>query len=165
MLHDEIFLETCLATVEKEIHCKLQKTRYTLQSRAATCNRFKTIHVIIAESRTELYFVIFASPKNLREKLQKGHVTRCNPPATCLITLLQHKLQRKLHHVTLAAESVLLLATIVEIFETIVSYSLKQQWVTCLLQLVVDFFFSVARQVARKIASCNTSFICITPGP
>ena len=33
---------SCLAEVEKEIRCKLQKTCYTLQSRPATCNLFKT---------------------------------------------------------------------------------------------------------------------------
>ena len=41
VLHDAIFLATCLATLEKEIHCKLQKTCYTLQSRAATFNLFR----------------------------------------------------------------------------------------------------------------------------
>ena len=40
-LHD-IFFATCLETLEKEIHCKLQKTCYMLQCQAATCNSFKT---------------------------------------------------------------------------------------------------------------------------
>ena len=38
MLHGCCFL---LATLEKEIFCKLHKTCYTLQSRTATCNSFK----------------------------------------------------------------------------------------------------------------------------
>ena len=36
VLHDAILLATCLATLEKEIHCKLQETCYMLQSQAAT---------------------------------------------------------------------------------------------------------------------------------
>ena len=40
-LHD-IFLATCLETLEKEIHCKFQKTCYMLQCQAATSNGFKT---------------------------------------------------------------------------------------------------------------------------
>ena len=43
VLHDAIFLTTCLATLEKEIHCMLQKACYTLQSCAATCNGFKNM--------------------------------------------------------------------------------------------------------------------------
>ena len=42
VLHDATFLATCLAMFEREIHCKLQKTCYTVQSRGATCNLFKT---------------------------------------------------------------------------------------------------------------------------
>ena len=41
MLDDAIFLATCFTNLEKEMHCKLQNTCYTLQSRAATCNGFK----------------------------------------------------------------------------------------------------------------------------
>ena len=33
--------------VEKEIHCKLQKTCYTLQARAGTCNGSEKIHAIV----------------------------------------------------------------------------------------------------------------------
>ena len=73
VLHDAIFLSTCFAILENEIHCKLQKTCYTLQSRVATCNLFNTtFHAIVAESRTEFYPVaIVASLKKLREKLQR----------------------------------------------------------------------------------------------
>ena len=41
MLHNAIFLATCLATLEKGIHCRLQETCGTLQPRAAICNGFK----------------------------------------------------------------------------------------------------------------------------
>ena len=41
VLHDAIFLAPCHATLEIEIHCKLQETCSTLHSRAATCNSFK----------------------------------------------------------------------------------------------------------------------------
>ena len=40
VLQDAVFLATCLATLEREVHCKLQKKVYTLQSRAATCSGF-----------------------------------------------------------------------------------------------------------------------------
>ena len=45
---------------------------------------------------------IVASPKKLRDKLQRGHATGCNLPATCLATPLRIKLQEKLHLVALA---------------------------------------------------------------
>ena len=57
VLRSAVFLATCLTAFEKEIHCRLQKSCYALQSRAATCNGFKTIHAVIAKSRTELYLV------------------------------------------------------------------------------------------------------------
>ena len=58
MLHGTIFLSTCLPTLKEEIHCKLQKSYYTLQYKpAATCNDFKAIHAIVAATRTEFYFV------------------------------------------------------------------------------------------------------------
>ena len=41
VLRDAILFATCLVTLEKEINRKLQETRYTLQSRAATCNGFE----------------------------------------------------------------------------------------------------------------------------
>ena len=52
------------------------------------CNRFKSKVVLCA---------IVASPKKLRYKSQRRHVTRRNLPATCLVTPLRHKLQEKLH--------------------------------------------------------------------
>ena len=39
------------------LHLVLQKSCYMLQSWAATCYGFKTIHTIVAESGTELHFV------------------------------------------------------------------------------------------------------------
>ena len=41
VLHNVIFLATCLATLGKIIHFRLQETYFTLQSWAATCNGFK----------------------------------------------------------------------------------------------------------------------------
>ena len=43
VLHEVVFVATsrCLTTLEKEIHCKLRKTCYPSQLRAATCNGFK----------------------------------------------------------------------------------------------------------------------------
>ena len=62
MLHGTISFANCLATLEKEIHCKLQETYYTLQSRAATCNGFK-------KSQQSLQKV---------ERSSAASVTRCN---------------------------------------------------------------------------------------
>ena len=70
VLHDTIFLATCPPTVEKEIHCKLQKTCYTLQPRAATCYDFRKILAVVAESRTALYFV--KAQKGCETRFQKG---------------------------------------------------------------------------------------------
>ena len=57
MLHGATVLATCLATLEKEIHHKLQRTCHTLQSRTVSCNGFEKVHAIVAENRTALYFV------------------------------------------------------------------------------------------------------------
>ena len=76
MLHDAIFLVTCLATSKQEIHCKLQNSCYTLQSRAATCNGLKMVYAMIAESSTELYSVkSLQVQESCQTKLQIGHVT------------------------------------------------------------------------------------------
>ena len=51
-------------------------------------------------------------------------------------------------------------------FYTIASCSSRLQRVKCLLQLAVDVFSNVERQVARKIESCNSSLLCaIAAGP
>ena len=150
----------CLETFEKDIYRKLQKSCHMLQSGAATCNGLKKFHAIVAESRAEFHFVqlTVVSSKGLREKLQRGHVTRYNLLATCLATPLPNELQRRLHRVTLAIE---LDSTSCnefrDFFETIANCSPRLQRVTCLLQLAMDFS-NVARQLTRKIASCNTSF-------
>ena len=99
MLHSAIFLETYLATLTKEsreIHCKCRS--YTLLSGAATCSGFEAVHAVL------MLCAIIAFPKKLRDKLQRGHVTRCNLPAPFLATPLQYKLQRNLYRVTLAVE-------------------------------------------------------------
>ena len=58
-----------------------------------------------------LFCAIVASPKKLPDKLQRGHATCCNLPPTCLLTPLQHRLQRKL-----LWRSVLRFSAIAEIF-------------------------------------------------
>ena len=44
-LHDAIFLQLRLATFEKETHCKLQKTCYTMQSQAVDKGHLKKVVV------------------------------------------------------------------------------------------------------------------------
>ena len=115
---------------------------------------------------------IVASPKKLRDKLrnklQRGHVRRCNLPATCLATPLQDKLQIKLHCETLALElsstfcndcrdSLKPLKSAARdchvFFENIGNCSPRLQGVTCLLQLAIDFFFQ------RCETSCKYNYI------
>ena len=64
MLCDGIFIATCLATLEKEIHCELQKICYTLQHQAATCNGLKTIHGIAAKRRKEFHLCAIVVSQN-----------------------------------------------------------------------------------------------------
>ena len=60
---------------------------------------------------------IIVKPKKLRDKLQRGHVTRCNQRAFCLVTRLLLKVQRKLYGVTLAVTPrFYFVATVAEIF-------------------------------------------------
>ena len=122
-----IFLATYLITLEKEIHCKLQKSCYTLGSRAGTCNDFKTK----VEPTSTL--AVVACPKKLRNKLQRGHFTRCNVSATCLATPSQHKLQRKFHRVTQAVELGSTFFKDCRNSETTASCNPRLQRVTCLL--------------------------------
>ena len=76
LCHSTIFHATCLATLEKEINCKFQESCYTLQSGAATCNCFKTVHAIVAESRTELYLVnALQPPKGARQVAERACYT------------------------------------------------------------------------------------------
>ena len=83
--------------------CNLQWFQNDLCSRCRKQNR-------------ALLFAIFASPRELQGKLLIGHVTRCNLPAACLATPLQHKLKRKLHRITLAVKLGSTFSTIAEIF-------------------------------------------------
>ena len=97
VLHGGVFLATSLATLKKEVHCKLQKTYYTLQFRAATCNGFKIIHVIIAESRTELYFVqSLQVQKNCETRFKDGMFyflqRTCNLPRNEIATRVAKKI-------------------------------------------------------------------------
>ena len=172
MLHGAILLATCLTKLEKEIHCKLQKTCYTLQSRAAICNgskntlqsRAAAYDLFKTNSFHSLQTVELSStvrkcckPKKLLDKFHRGHVTRCDLPATFLATPLQHKLQRKLHRVTLAVE---LDSTSYndcrDSFEAVASYSPRLQGVTCLLQLAMNFFRMLRDKLHGKLHRLNT---------
>ena len=55
VLHGAVCLATCLTVLEKEIHCKLQKSCYTLQSRAATCSGFKTVRADVTQCNMSCY--------------------------------------------------------------------------------------------------------------
>ena len=76
-----ILLTACLATLEKKSIASC-KSCYTLQSWAATCNGFKTIHAIFAESKTEFYFV-----KSLQA--HKSYETSCKEDMLHAATYVQ----------------------------------------------------------------------------
>ena len=69
VLHDAIFLATCLATLEKEIHCKLQKICYTLQFRAATqcCGSKKKSAQSLQKVEPSSTLCNLCKPKNARQ--------------------------------------------------------------------------------------------------
>ena len=94
MLLDAIFLAICLATLEKEsiVSCRRHVTRYNLEL-PLNASKEKQCNVTFAESRTKIYSM---------QPLQAQNC--CETPETCLATPLQHKLQTKLHHMTLVAE-------------------------------------------------------------
>ena len=104
VLHDEIFLETCLAMLEREIHCKLQMTCETLQPLAATCNVQKNILAMVAKSRTNLYFVQSLQAQKDAKKFAKRTCYTLQPTCNLSCNAIQHKLQRNLHLVTPAVE-------------------------------------------------------------
>ena len=79
-----ICLATCLATLEKEIHCKFQKSCYSLSSRDAIGNCSKTVHVTLLRA-------IFATPKN-RETSSKEDMLHAS---TCLATPLQDRFAKE----------------------------------------------------------------------
>ena len=66
---------------------------HTLQYRAATCISFKTVHAIVAESRTELYLVqLLQAEKSWVTTCKESMLHAANYLQTCLATPLQHKL-------------------------------------------------------------------------
>ena len=76
-----------------------------LQSQATICNDFKTVQAIVAESRIEIYFVRSVQAKKPSTQVAKTTCYTLQP--TCNLSrnaIAAHKLQRKLHCVTLAAE-------------------------------------------------------------
>ena len=93
VLHGAICLVTCLTTLEKEIIASCR--RHVTHAAVTSCNLQSIqnkFHAIVAEIRTELYFVqSLQALKKLRDELQRGHVTHCNLPATFLATPLQHE--------------------------------------------------------------------------
>ena len=81
------------------IDYKLQLKVATFNMSPATCNVFRvpTLRGNLHEKLhrvTSVHSVQSLQAQNrLRDNLQKGHISRCNLPATCLSTPLQDKLQ------------------------------------------------------------------------
>ena len=83
--------------------CNLSRNFFGLAT-TATCNGFlfptlrdKLHEELHCVNYTNLRYAIVASPKKLRDKLERGNATRCNLRATYLATSLRDKLQAKLH--------------------------------------------------------------------
>ena len=140
MLYGAICLATCLAILEKEI--KLQKTCYTLQSRATTCNGL--CNRCKRYNRT-LLCIIVASPEKLWDKLKRGHVTRCNLFLNAIATQVAKKIAPC--NTSLRAR-IYLLQRLQGFLQTIASCSKRLERV-----------FWNHWKLQPKIARCNTSSI------
>ena len=89
----------------KKIHCKLQKSCYTLQFRAATCNGFQNNACNRCRKRTKLYFLqSLQGQKSCEKSCKEGMLHATNLPGTSFAMPLQHKLQKYLDRVTLVVE-------------------------------------------------------------
>ena len=100
LLYSAIFLATCFSLVKREIHCKLKKKCYTLQSRTATCNLFMT------NSMQSLHNVKPSSTlwncRKAKKVVRQVAMSACyTMQSSCN---LPDKLQRKLRCETLAVE-------------------------------------------------------------
>ena len=141
MLHEAIFLATCLATMTTEKHCKLQRGCHTFAIFFATCNApagnclqlFLRQLEISCEQKTGFDCLIFTK---LRGRLR----WTCHKQQ--LVSQRSEKLRIFLLFSQLATQHFVAVAGGVtrEIFLA-----------TCLATFV-------ARQVARKIASCNMAY-------
>ena len=91
-------------------HCKLKTVARQAAERVCyeshpTCNLSHNsiatqVARKIAPCNASLLCSIVASLQKLQDKSQKGPVTHCNIPASCLATPLRHELQGNLHLVT-----------------------------------------------------------------
>ena len=141
VLHDVIFLSTCLATSEKN---PLQVAEDMLHVATSSCSLlwFQEIHAVVAE-RAKLYFVqSLEAQKSFETSCKEGMLKACNLPATCIATLLQHKLQRNFHHATI----------VVELGSTLCNDCRDFLQSTCNL-----YRHTIATQVPKKLAPCNNS--------
>ena len=71
VLNDAIFLATCLASLQKEIHYKLQETCCTLQSRVPPCNGSKKSLPSLRKVEPSSTFYNRCKPKNVARKVAK----------------------------------------------------------------------------------------------
>ena len=77
---------TCVTILEKEIHCKLQKSCYTLQSPAATCNGFKQSIQSLKNVELNSTLCNCCKPKKVARQVEKRtcYLQLARPlPATC----------------------------------------------------------------------------------
>ena len=100
------FCNECMDLLKAIACCSsnLQRARVTCLLRLATDFFFQRCETGCKKIEPCNSSLLVGSQEQLRDKLQRRHVTWCNIPATCLATALPDKLQEKLHHVTLALE-------------------------------------------------------------
>ena len=76
---------------------------YTVQSWIATCKDLKKSLQSLQNLKPSCTMCNWHKQKYVARQVVETSATRCNPPATCLAMPLWHKLQRKLHSVTLVS--------------------------------------------------------------
>ena len=124
--------------VGKDIHCKLQKTCYVLHSQATTCNGLTKDSM---QSLQKLEWSNCCKPKKVVRQVAKRACYTLQ--LTCSFSrcaiLIQVVMKIAACNTSFRARFCFL-QRLQRSFETIASYSPRLQPVTCLLQLVMDFF-------------------------
>ena len=135
--------------MQKEIHCKLQKTCYTLQSRAATCNLFKTNSTqSLAKAEPSSTLCNCCKPKKVPRQIAKRACYMLQPTCNFSRNAIETQVAKKIASCnTSYRPRFYCLQRLQRFFKSIASCSPRWLRVTCLLQL----------QAASKITLCNTT--------
>ena len=149
MLHEAIFLATCLATMTTEKHCKLQRGCHTLAEFFRNLQRPRWKYIVCNS-----FSASFKSP--VRKKTGSGCLIFTE--LRCRLRWICHTQQLQLTLATL--RKVEDISTFLATRSTTFCFRCRlHNWgVTREILLATCLAMFVARQVARKIASCNMAF-------